>query len=142
MTTNTGTLGSGHGFVLVKAGVAFTTIAPAGFRLLAAIERAARQLQLTLMITSACDGEHAGPHDPHHRGEAYDIRTRDLTEGQKDLVLSAIITACNETGAPPPFLIPGVKRSLGTATFFGFLEAPRTVNEHIHVQLRQGRVYP
>jgi hypothetical protein len=142
MPTNTPTLGSGHGFVLVKAGVTFTTIAPAGFRLLAAIERAARELQLPLMITSACDGEHSGPHDPHHRGEAYDLRTRDLTEGQKDLVLMAIITACSEPGAPPPFLLPGVKRSLATALFFGFVEAPRTPNEHIHVQLRQGRTYP
>jgi hypothetical protein len=131
-----------RGVVRVKPGVTFTTIAPAGFRLLQAIERAARSTGLDLVITSACDGMHSGPADPHHRGEAYDVRTRGLTEPQKDELVRQIIGGCNDPGEVPPFPLATTPRSCATARFFGFVEAPGTVNEHIHVQLRKGRTYP
>lgn len=131
-----------RGIVRVKPGVLFTVIAPAGFRLLAAIERTARALAIELTITSACDGEHSGPTDPHHRGEAYDVRTRNLTEPQKDGVLREILNACHDAGDGSPRPVDGTPRSLATGRFFGFVEAPGDVNEHIHVQVRKGRVYP
>jgi hypothetical protein len=131
-----------RGVVRVKPGVVFTTIAPAGFRLLGAIERAARLTGLELTITSACDGAHSGPADPHHRGEAYDVRTRGLTDPQKDGVVLEILRGCADPGDGPPRPVDGAARSLVTPAFFGFVEAPGTPNEHIHVQLRRGRVYP
>ena len=131
-----------RGVVHIKPGVLFTTIAPAGFRLLAAIEHAARWLHVDLTITSACDGAHSGPHDPHHRGEAYDVRCHDLPEDLKDTVVAMIMAGCSEGGEVPPFPLASTPRSCATVLFFGFVESPGTPNEHIHVQLRNGRAYP
>lgn len=109
--------------VLAKPGVQFTVIAPGGFRILSAIQQAATVCAVDLTITSACDGEHSGPSDPHHSGNAYDIRTHDMTAEQKSDVLSTITTALGDR-------------------FFAFLEAPNTDNEHIHAQVSKGTVYP
>jgi hypothetical protein len=130
------------GVVQVKPGVLFTTIAPAGFRLLQAIERAARAVRVELTITSACDGAHSGPEDPHHRGEAYDVRSHGLPEAVKDAVLAQILAACNDDGTGPAQPVPDIARSLASSKFFGFLEGAGTPNEHLHVQLRKGRSYP
>jgi hypothetical protein len=107
--------------VRVKPGVLFTVIAPGGFEILSALTMAAGTAGHDLTITSACDGEHSGPDDPHHRGEAYDIRTHDLPD--KTAVLEDII------------------QLLG-ARFYAFLEDPDTDNEHIHAQVAKGTTYP
>lgn len=133
---------SPRGAVRVKAGVQFTVISPAGFRMLGAIERAARALAIELVITSACDGDHSGPGDPHHDGEAYDLRTRALTDIQKDTLCFEIIRGCSDDVPALPLPIYGVPRSQASSTFFAFVEAAGTPNEHIHVQLRKGRNYP
>ena len=106
--------------VLTKPGVAFTTIAPAGFDILAALQLTAQDGP-DLTITSACDGEHSGPDDPHHRGEAYDIRSHDLPD--------------------PISTLQEVQHLLGPK-FFAFIEDEGTPNAHIHIQLRHGEVYP
>jgi hypothetical protein len=110
--------------VKVKDGVSFAIIAPGGFRILSAIDQASRRLVLDLVITSGCDGEHSGPADPHHRGEAYDVRSHDFTPDQKNGILSNIMA------------------TLGYENFYGFLEAPGTDNEHFHFQVKKGTVYP
>ena len=110
------------GVVRVKEGVQFTKIAPGGFRILSSLDVVAEPLSYDLTITSACDGEHSGPDDPHHRGEAYDVRTRDLLD--KDAVLKAL------------------KFELGDKHFYAFIEAVDTDNEHIHVQVKKGTVFP
>lgn len=107
--------------VRVKPGVQFTLIAPGGFRILAALNYTVDKIAHDLTVTSACDGEHSGPDDPHHRGEAYDIRTHDLPD--KHLALASI------------------QEFLGDR-FYAFLEDPDTDNEHIHAQVRKGTVYP
>ncbi len=113
------------GVIRLKDGVQFLTIAPAGFRILSAIDQTALALRRDLVITSACDGEHSGLGDPHHTGEAYDIRTHDFpSEDLKQLVLNNIM------------------RILETDLFFGFLEALGTDNEHIHVQRKKVTIYP
>jgi hypothetical protein len=110
--------------VRTKPGVLFTVIAPGGFRILSAIEQTAQKLDCDLTITSACDGQHSGPDDPHHRGEAYDVRTHDFTPEQKDQVLAEIMAI------------------LGWDHFYGFLEAAGSDNEHAHFQVKKGTVYP
>jgi hypothetical protein len=112
------------GVVRVKTGVQFTVIAPGGFRILSAIDQTAKILDCDLTITSACDGEHSGPDDPHHRGEAYDVRTHDLTPDQKYAALTQIIAI------------------LGLDHFYAFLEDEGTENEHLHAQVKKGTVYP
>ena len=110
--------------VLVKSNVLFSVIAPGGFRILSAIDRTAAALDCDLVITSACDGLHSGELDPHHRGEAYDIRSHDFSQEQKDRILAQIMTY------------------LGWDRFYGFIESPGTDNEHIHVQTKKGVPYP
>lgn len=109
----------------VKDGVEFTVIAPAGFRILSAIDQICADLGRDLTITSACDGQHSGPTDPHHTGEAYDVRTNDFPD---DALKQAVLDA--------------IMQKLGTDYFFGFLEDPGTENEHIHCQRKKGTTYP
>ncbi|SRR6266568_1222032 len=109
--------------VKVKQGVLFTTIAPGGFCILSAIQRTCIAKGYDLTITSACDGEHSGPNDPHHRGEAFDLRTNDLNVDQKTDILKTIIMYLGDK-------------------FYAFLESPNTPNEHIHIQVAKGTTYP
>jgi len=107
--------------VRTKPGVIFTVIAPGGFDLLSAIALTAKEIKHDLTITSACDGEHSGPEDPHHRGEAYDIRTHDLLN--------------------PEHALQTLLLHLGPR-FYAFLEDPGMDNEHIHCQVAKGTIYP
>lgn len=108
----------------VKPGVKFSVIAPGGFRILSVIDLTAHSLLCDLTITSACDGKHSGLDDPHHRGEAYDVRSHNLSAEQKQLVFTQIMT------------------KLGWEHFYGFLESPGTENEHFHFQVKKGTVFP
>lgn len=110
--------------IRTKPGTSFSVIAPGGFRILSAIDQAALQLDCELTITSACDGEHSGPNDPHHRGEAYDVRSHDFSAEQKQRLLAQIMNL------------------LGWERFYGFLESPGTENEHFHFQVKKGTAYP
>lgn len=134
--------GPAPGVVRALPSVQFTVIAPAGFAILRALVYVAQVTHLDVTITSACDGTHQGPTDPHHRGEAYDVRTHDWTDTVKDAVCYHLIDALRAQGDPPAAPNPDVPRSFQTAQWFAFIEAAGTPNEHLHVQLRRGRVYP
>lgn len=112
------------GCVRNKDGVQYTMIAPGGHLILGAIALYAHGLGYDLTITSACDGEHSGPNDPHHRGEAYDVRSHDMTPQQKQAFLT------------------GMQAYLDPERFYWFLEAAGTDNEHFHLQVKKGTVYP
>ena len=114
------------GRLLVKPGVDFgTVLAPAGARILEVVKRLAAGYPFDVTITSARDGTHSGPNDPHHAGAAFDLRTRGLTDDQKALLLVDL----RETLYKAP------------RKFYAFLEAPNTPNEHIHCQKRKGTTY-
>lgn len=115
----------------------FARIAPAGFRLLGAIEHAARACGVSLTITSGTDNH--GPTDPHTKGEAYDIRSRGMPREQQTQVLTAIMMYLSDGADDAPSATSG---GLATHAFFGFLENPGTAQEHFHVQRRKGRLYP
>lgn len=113
--------------LLTKPGCDFSTIAPAGVQILGTLKAIAREVSFNITITSACDGTHSGGDklsgkDPHYTGEAYDIRTHDLTVLQKGQLLTTLITRLGDR-------------------FYAFLEAPASPNEHLHVQRRNGTVY-
>jgi hypothetical protein len=112
------------GVLRIKNGVEFTTIAPGGFRILAALDQAAKLSTVDLWITSACDGEHSGPADPHPKGEAYDVRTHDLEPARKNGLVKFVMSI------------------LGFERFYGFLEDAGTPNEHAHFQVKKGTEYP
>jgi hypothetical protein len=105
----------------IKEGVEFTVIALAGFQILLALKQTSKTLGIDLTITSACEGEHSGPNDPHKLGEAYDVRSHDLVE--KQLVLNQILLELNKD------------------QFFGFLETKNTSNEHFHIQRKRGILF-
>lgn len=110
------------GIIRTKDGVQFAKIAPGGFVLLAAIQGAAMALNYDLTITSGTDGEHSGPNDPHHLGEAYDVRTHDVPDKNK--------------------LLLKIRELLTPDLFYSFIESEGTDNEHLHCQVKKGTVYP
>lgn len=112
------------GCLYSKEGVQFSVIKPAGFRILSALDQTAQRLNCDLIITSACDGQHSGPSDPHHSGEAYDVRSHDMSHEQKDVFLAQVMHV------------------LGWDSFYGFLESPGDVGEHFHFQKKRGTTYP
>jgi hypothetical protein len=119
------------GVVHIKDGVTFDSdgygnkgsLAPGGIRILSAVEQAADSLNFDVIVTSARDGKHSGPDDPHPKGNALDIHCKGLSEEWKTALLDRIM------------------HYLGYR-FFGFIEAKGTDNEHIHVQVTKGTVFP
>mgnify|MGYP001609480528 FL=1 len=114
------------GRLLVKTGVDFgVVLAPAGARMLDVLKRLVAGYPFDITITSARDGVHSGPGDPHHSGEAFDLRTKPLTDPQK----ATLLTDLRETLYKTP------------RKFWVDLEAPGQPYEHIHVQRRKGVTY-
>jgi hypothetical protein len=109
--------------IVVKPGVLFTVIAPAGYLILQALKAATVKLGKDLTITSACDGLHSGPGDPHHTGEAYDVRSHDFPAPLRAGVIATIMQPLDPT------------------RFFGYLEVPGTDNEHFHIQRKKDTTF-
>ena len=127
------------GVLRTKDGVQFAVISPAGFRLLAAFESYATEAPFDLTITSGTDGVHSGPDDPHHLGNAYDLRTHDLPATvSADALVRDIVTALEGAGET----VESASEGYITAKFFGFVEDAGTDNEHAHFQLRIGQSFP
>lgn len=124
--------------ILTKGGVLFERIAPAGFRILGALERVAREYRLDLVITSGTDGAHSGPNDPHKRGVAYDVRTHNLPPEQVLHVLQRVMVELCDSDET----LQQVSGGLASAKFFGQFEHPGKPSAHLHFQLRHGRDYP
>lgn len=108
--------------IRVKDGVTFV-FAPGGALILEAMKATSKSLALDLTITSGSDGIHSGPQDPHHFGNAYDVRSHDLDDATKQKVLAAMMA------------------TLGWDHFFGFVEAPGTDNEHYHYQVKKATAF-
>lgn len=115
------------GKILVKEGVDFgSALAPAGARILDVLKRLAPTYDFDITITSARDGVHSGPADPHHSGEAFDIRSNGLSAGQTARLLHDLQSAL----------------TLGTPRrFYVLYEAAGTPNAHLHIQRRAGTSY-
>ena len=103
----------------IKDGVTFV-YSPGGLVILQAIKENSKMLNRDLTITSGSDGIHSGPEDPHHFGNAYDVRSH----GLDDLTKRQFLANLNN-------LLP-------TRQFYYFLEDEMTDNEHFHIQVRKG----
>jgi hypothetical protein len=124
-------------YLRVKPGVQFDPIAPAGFRILSALEQTARRLQLDLTIT--CGSEDHPPTDPQTLGAAYDVRTHGFTWDQKQAILREVLLELSDDPTnDAPMLVGG---GLGVNHFWGWVEAPGAAHEHFHIQRRRGTVY-
>jgi hypothetical protein len=112
--------------IKLKEGVQMgDSLAPAGARILEVLKHLAGDYPFDLVITSARDGVHSGPADPHHSGEAFDLRVHHLTIPQLHRLLSDLKAE----------LYKDPRR------FFVQLEGEGTPNAHIHCQRRKGTVY-
>jgi hypothetical protein len=121
------------GIVLVKPGVQFAHIDPAGFRLLGSLDRVARANLFDLTITCACEGHAAD--DPHTLGRAYDVRTHDLSPSEKQRVLKDVLLDLQDGARDAPMATSG---GWATTHFFGWLEHADLASEHLHFQQRRG----
>lgn len=114
----------------------FDVIRPAGFRILAALDRAAQACHTDLLVTSGTDS-HAMP-DPHCTGEAYDVSVHGLSAQQIADVyaslkgLGPLFTVLYEVKAVPsdPTLRP-----------IAYVNVDAT-GPHLHVQRKKGTVFP
>ena len=118
--------------------VKFATIAPAGFRILAAASELAKDWPEDIFITSGTDGIHSGPTDPHLRGSGYDFQTNKWPIETQQAFVRAIVERAEGNGESAV----SVGGGWGTTHFWGFVEAFGTPNNHGHVQLRQGVSLP
>jgi hypothetical protein len=122
--------------VQLKKGVVLEPLTPALIRLIGVTDQAVRILGRDLTIT--CGREGHIPNDPHTRGEAIDIRTRDLSPGATvtlyewlKVTLGAAWTVLYEVREKPD----------------GDLARIAYVNQgasapHLHIQPRKGTRWP
>jgi len=97
---------------------------PGGARIISALDQATQKLGVDLIVTAGSNGQHSGPNDPHYRGDAYDVRSHDFDAILKEKVIAVVMDL------------------LGYDCFYGFIEAAGTDNEHYHIQVKKGTVYP
>lgn len=123
-------------YVTTKPGVQFATIAPAGFAILAALDKLAFFLPAPLVITSGTDF-HTAP-DPHATGNAYDVSVAGFDAAlivalyhRLQAYLSAQFTVLYEVPAPP------LDPTLGAIAYVN----PHATAPHFHVQLKNGVTY-
>lgn len=120
-----------------KIGVSFSTISPAGFRIIAALWLTSKQLGRDLVITSGTDGAHSGTDDPHHMGSAFDVRTYDIAD-KPGLLHTLMGNLCEDSQDSMQAQDGGYV----TRYFFGWIENAGQENEHLHVQKRRNLNYP
>ena len=119
-----------------SVGTKFDQIAPGGFRILAALDAACQAIEHDLTITAGTNDHEQGRHP---LGEAYDVRTRDLTSAQI-LRLLRILTST----LGPAFTVlyerptPEPDAALAAVAFIN----PHASGPHLHVQVKKGTWYP
>ena len=120
-----------------RPSVKFDHIAPAGFRILAALDEATQYLGEDLMITSGTDS-HVAP-DPHALGVAYDISVEGLSvEITMRLVqylrvtLGTLFTTLYECPTAPS------DARLASIMYLN----PDATGPHLHIQRKKGTVFP
>lgn len=118
------------------ASVVLDPIAPAGGAILAAAAMAATTIKCDLVIT--CGSEGHPPTDPHTLGEAIDIRTSDLSEGQ----LLALYHALKTTLGPKFTVLYEVKaKPAGVLGSIAYVNTHASA-PHLHIQRAKNTRYP
>ena len=116
--------------------VRFATIAPAGFRILAAIDAATKVFGMDIVITSGTDSHTTGRHPT---GEAYDVRTIDISPAvvvklyrHFQRVLGARFTVLYEAPTLP------TDETLAAITTVN----KHATGSHLHIQVKRDTTYP
>lgn len=121
----------------VEPGVKFDRIAPAGARIIAALDAATKVLGFDLWISSGTEGH--GPRSPHARGEAYDVSVKDMTipvilkaKQYLELVLGTRFTVV--------YVVPRHPTDPNLLSIVSVNE--NAAEPHLHIQVKKGTVYP
>lgn len=115
----------------------FDVIAPAGFRILAALDRAAQICRVDLMVTCGTDS-HALP-DPHPLGEAFDVSVLGLS-AQQIADVHAQLTRDLGPLFTVLYEVPHVP-SDPTLRSIAYVNMDAT-GPHFHLQRKKGTVFP
>lgn len=120
-----------------RSSVKFDRIAPAGFRILAAIDALTSMLGIDLTITCGSDGHPSA--DPHTTGEAYDVSVAALSidnvvkaKHALEDVLGPLFTVLYEAPEAP------LDSRLRSITFVNAAAS----GPHLHIQRKRDTVYP
>lgn len=119
-----------------RPGVRFETIGPAGFRILGALDTAARECRVDLMITSGTDSHATGAHPT---GEAFDVSVHMLSAQQ-----IADVKAHLERSLGPLFtVLYEVPKEPSDPTLrpIAYINVAAS-GPHFHVQKVKGSTYP
>lgn len=119
-----------------RPGVRFEVIAPAGFRILAALDRTAQQVGVDLLITSGTDSHSGGAHPT---GEAYDVSVLGLSAQQIADVRGTLITILG----PLFTVLYEVQKVPSDPTLrpIAFVNVEAT-GPHVHIQRKRNTVFP
>jgi hypothetical protein len=125
----------------VKAGVDLSTLEAGGCRILSVLALA--PLMLGFSLTISCGNEGHGPDDPHTKGNALDIRTRDLTPLQ---ILQLHAYAQQQLGTElftVLYEVPIAERAAIDDSLQAYIYGPSDPNaQHLHLQVRRGKEFP
>jgi len=119
-----------------RPSVRFERILPAGFRILAALDRAAQTIEHDIEVTSGTDSHAKGRHPT---GEAYDVSVAELSDRQ----IVQLWTCLRETlgrAFTVLFESPMLPRAVQLINIVTVNKA--ATGPHIHIQPRKGTVYP
>lgn len=119
-----------------KEGVQFARIAPAGFRILAALQTAVAVFERDLVITCGTEGH--GSADPHTLGEAYDVRAQGLPV---ETTLALVSYWKQQLGAAFTVLYECPQRPSGPLADVAYIN-PHATAPHFHLQRKAGTTYP
>lgn len=109
---------------------------PALARLISVLEQAAQRLKRDLVVTCGREGHDAT--DPHTRGMALDVRTRDVADGPLLALLDFLRTAL---GPAWTVLYEVPTRPTGVRGQGAWVN-PKASAEHCHIQPLKGTVWP
>lgn len=120
-----------------RAAVRFDLIAPAGFRILSAIDQAAQSCKVDLTITCGTDS-HALP-DPHVTGEAFDVSVQSLSAQQ----IADVKVALERTLGPLFTVLYEVPQTPSDPTLrpMAYVNVKAT-GRHFHIQRKKGTTFP
>lgn len=122
---------------LKDASVVTSRLAPAGIRILAAIDHAAGICARDLILT--CGNEAHPADDPHTRGEAFDVSVHGLADRE---IIALYVTLTSTLG--PLFTVlyetPAIQsnsalRQIATIN-------PHATAPHLHLQPKKGTIFP
>ncbi len=114
--------------------------APAGFRLLGALDQVTRRLAIALEITSGDEPRGRAATDPHMTGEAYDVSVRDLSPAQIARVHTLLRTLLDQAQFTVLYECPQIPSDPLLRTI-AVVNAHATA-PHLHLQRKKGTAWP